>query len=124
MGLVKIAEEIKKRGIKEVACESKDATKTLKGTASPVLKRILQKGGVVTCVSVSDFAGLLGFEPFPGIRLGKELAEIARTNGLGGVVHSDEFAKQGGSEKEAAGLRALTGADGRAPLVLAAWHAT
>jgi glutamyl-tRNA(Gln) amidotransferase subunit E len=120
MGLVKIAEEIKKRGITEVACESKDATETMEGTASPVLKRMLEKGGVVTCVSVSGFAGLLGFEPFPGIRLGKELAEIARTNGLGGVIHSDEFGRQGITENETAALRSLTGADARAGLVLVA----
>ena len=120
MGLVKLSEEIKKRGITEVACESKDATKIMKGTPSPVLKRILEKGGVVTCLSVSGFAGLLGFEPFPGIRLGKELAEIARTNGLGGVIHSDEFGKQGIAENEAAALRSLTGADARAGLVLVA----
>jgi glutamyl-tRNA(Gln) amidotransferase subunit E len=120
MGLVKLSEEIKKRGIMEVACESKDATKIMKGTSSPVLKRILEKGGVVTCLSVSGFAGLLGFEPFPGIRLGKELAEIARTNGLGGVIHSDEFGKQGIAENEAAALRSLTGADARAGLVLVA----
>jgi glutamyl-tRNA(Gln) amidotransferase subunit E len=120
MGLVKISEEIKKRGITEVACESKDATKIMKGTSSPVLKRILEKGGVVTSISVSGFAGLLGFEPFPGIRLGKELAEIARTNGLGGVIHSDEFGKQGIAENEAAALRSLTGTDARGGLVLVA----
>jgi len=28
-----------------VACESKDATKIMKGTPSPVLKRILEKEG-------------------------------------------------------------------------------
>ena len=123
MGLVKIAEETRKRGIAEVECVSMEATKLMKATASPVLKRILQKGGVVTCVSVRGFAGLLGFEPFPGIRLGKELAEIARTNGLGGVIHSDEFAKQGITKEEDAALRALTGADAKAALVLVAGDA-
>jgi glutamyl-tRNA(Gln) amidotransferase subunit E len=120
MGLVRIAEEIKRRGIAEVACRTSDATEVMRGTASAVLKRILQRGGVVFCVSVSGFAGLLGLEPFPGIRLGKELAEIARTNGLGGVIHSDEFAKQGVTENEAAALRALTGSDPAAGLVLVA----
>jgi glutamyl-tRNA(Gln) amidotransferase subunit E len=120
MGLVKIAEEIKKRGIAEVECRASAATGTMKKTASPVLKRILQKGGVVTCVSVSGFAGLFGLESFPGIRLGKELAEIARTNGLGGVIHSDEFAKQGVTEQESLALRALGGSDSRAGLVLVA----
>jgi len=65
----------------------------------------------------------LGLEHFPGIRLGKELAEIARTNGLGGVIHSDEFAKQGITENEAAALLALTGADAKAGLVLVAGEA-
>ncbi len=120
MGLVKIAEEIEKRGIAEVECKAEDATAVMKGTSSPVLRRILQKGGAVTCVAVAGFAGLFGLEPFPGIRLGKELAEIARTNGLGGVIHSDEFAKQGGSEQEAVALRALTGFDSGAGLVLVA----
>jgi len=120
MGLVKIAEEVKKRGITEVECKAEDATRVMKGTSSPVLKRILQKGGVVKCVAVADFAGLLGLEPFPGIRLGKELAEIARTHGLGGVIHSDEFAKQGVSEEESVALRALAGYDSNAGLVLVA----
>ncbi len=123
MGLVKLAEEIKKRGIANVECREKDATDVMKKTASPVLRRILQKGGTVKCVSAVGFAGLLGFEPFPGIRLGKELAEIARTNGLGGVIHSDEFAKQGVTEAEATALRALAGFDSGAGLVLVAGEA-
>jgi len=123
MGLVKIAEEIKKRGVSEVECKAEDATRVMKGTSSPVLRRILQKGGVVTCVAVADFAGLFGLEPFPAIRLGKELAEIARTNGLGGVIHSDEFAKQGISEEESVALRALAGYDSDAGLVLVAGEA-
>jgi glutamyl-tRNA(Gln) amidotransferase subunit E len=123
MGLVKLAEEIKKRGITDVECRAKDASDVMKSTAAPVLKRILQKKGVVTCVSVAGFAGLFGFEPFPGIRLGKELAEIARTNGLGGVIHSDEFAKQRVTEAEATALRALIGFDSKAGLVLVAGEA-
>ena len=123
MGLVKIAEEVKKRGITEVECKAEDATTVMKGTSSPVPKRILQKGGVVTCIAVADFAGLFGLEPFPSIRLGKELAEIARTNGLGGVIHSDEFAKQGISEEESVALRALAGYDSNAGLVLVAGEA-
>ncbi|MDG6967436.1 MAG: Glu-tRNA(Gln) amidotransferase subunit GatE [Nitrososphaerota archaeon] len=124
MGLVKIAEEVKKRGVEEVESRAADATDVLRGTASPVLRRIIQGGGVVTCVAFPRFAGLLGLEPFPGVRLGKELAEIARTNGLGGVIHSDEFAKQGLTEDEGVALRALAGSDSGAALVLVAGDAS
>ncbi len=118
MGMVKIAEEIKRRGLVEARCTSKDARAALEKTESPILRRLLQKGGAVECISVPKFAGLFGYEPFPGIRLGKELAEIARTNGLGGVIHSDEFAKQRIAESEERALRALTGSDQDAGLVL------
>lgn len=123
MGLVKIAEEVKKRGVGEVESRTADASSTLARTSSPVLKRVLQGGGVVTCVAFPRFAGLFGFEPFPGIRLGKELAEVARTNGLGGVIHSDEFGKQGVTEAEGVALRAVTGSDSGAGLVLVAGDA-
>jgi glutamyl-tRNA(Gln) amidotransferase subunit E len=65
-------------------------------------------------------AGLLGLEPFPGVRLGKELAEIARTNSLGGVIHSDEFRKQAITEAEESDIRRLTGSDAEGALVLVA----
>ncbi|MDG6915246.1 MAG: Glu-tRNA(Gln) amidotransferase GatDE subunit E, partial [Nitrososphaerota archaeon] len=57
MGLVKIAEEVKKRGVEEVESRAADATDVLRGTASPVLRRIIQGGGVVTCVAFPRFAG-------------------------------------------------------------------
>jgi glutamyl-tRNA(Gln) amidotransferase subunit E len=122
MGLVKIAEEIAARGMGDgVGCTVTrvDAEK-MKGTGSPILRRILQKGGSVICVAAAGLGGLLGMEPFPGVRLGKELAEVARANGLGGVIHSDEFVKQGVMEGEAAMLRALVGSDANAALVLIA----
>jgi glutamyl-tRNA(Gln) amidotransferase subunit E len=74
----------------------------------------------VQCVTAEGLGGLLGHEPYPGIRLGKELAEIARTNSLGGVIHSDEFRKQKISVDEEAALRRLTGAGERDALVLVA----
>lgn len=105
MGLVKIAEEVKRRKLERIDCTTVDATSLMRNSKSPILKRMSQKGGVMTCVCVKGFAGLIGLEPFPGIRLGNELAEIARTNGLGGVIHSDEFSKQGIGEEENAALR-------------------
>ncbi|MDA4118567.1 MAG: Glu-tRNA(Gln) amidotransferase subunit GatE [Thaumarchaeota archaeon] len=124
MGLVKIAEEIKRRRVEDVDAKVADATETMRGTQSPIIRRILQKGGHVSCVTAPGFSGILGYEPMPGIRLGKELAEIARSNGLGGVIHSDEFAKQGITEQEAARLRELTKTDVSAGLVLVAGDAT
>ena len=38
---------------------------------------------------IPGFKGILGLEYFPGIRLGKQLSELVRFYGLGGIFHSD-----------------------------------
>ncbi|MDA4122144.1 MAG: Glu-tRNA(Gln) amidotransferase subunit GatE [Thaumarchaeota archaeon] len=121
MGLLQVAAEAKNRSPNGVSSRVKDVTETLKTPASPVLKKVVQRDGArIFCASADALAGLLGFEPYPGIRVGKELGEIARTNGLGGVIHSDEFRKQGVTEAEDSALRAQMGVGKDAALVLVA----
>lgn len=120
LGLLKIAEELRRRGITKVECATGDVTDAFGATESAVLRKILSGGGQVVCVSAAGMAGMVGLEPYPRIRLGKELAEIARTNSLGGVIHSDEFRKQKVSEAEEVAVRARLGAGSHDALVLIA----
>ncbi len=120
IGLVGIAEELKKRGVTKVKCSVNDITDVVQGTGSQILKKASQAGLRVYCVTARGLAGLLGFEPYPNVRLGKELAEIARANSLGGVIHSDEFRKQGISESEELKLRDAAAAETVDGLVLVA----
>lgn len=105
MGLIELAGEIARKGIKTGGIRSLDVSSLMQRSSSGVIQRALREGGKVVCVSVPGFAGLLGWEPYPGIRLGRELAELARANGLGGVLHSDEFSRQGIAPQEEASLR-------------------
>ncbi|MDV3276867.1 MAG: Glu-tRNA(Gln) amidotransferase subunit GatE [Nitrososphaerales archaeon] len=103
MGLIKVAEEIVKRKIKDARCRHSDVSSQFSATGSKVIHRQMRDDGKVVCITVAGLRGLLGWEPYPGVRLGRELAEVARVNSLGGVIHSDEFAKQGiGAEEEGA----------------------
>jgi len=121
LGLIRIAEETARRVHGLVECRLADVTDVLRETSSPVLNRVMQREGArVFCISASGLSGLLGFEPYPGIRLGRELGEIARSNSLGGVIHSDEFGRQGVSEAEGGALRSRMGVDAHAGLVLVA----
>ena len=120
LGLSKVAARLKERGVKKVSCVAKDVTKLMKNTASGALHGQIEGGGVVICIAATGLATLMGWEPFPGIRLGKEVAEVARANSLGGVVHSDEFERQGITEAEATLLRRETGAGPNDALVLVA----
>ena len=75
---------------------TKDLTAILGSSPSIVVKRILEnKNNRVIALCISDFKGLLGFEPYPGIRLGKQLSELVRFFGLGGIFHSDELPNYG-----------------------------
>ena len=50
-------------------------------------------------------AGMFGYSPYEGIRLGKEVAELVRFFGLGGVFHSDELPNYGVEESDLENLK-------------------
>lgn len=104
LGLIRVSEKVRERGIPRVACETRDITSLVRESGSKILRDKVAGGGIVLCIIVKGLGGLLGWEPFPGVRLGRELAEVARANSLGGIVHSDEFQRQGISAQESASL--------------------
>ena len=51
-------------------------------------------------IRVKGFKGLFGFEPYPGIRIGKQLGELIRFYEFGGLFHSDELPNYGITDME------------------------
>ena len=100
--LIEIGERVREHS-KRLKCRVADVTSLARASSSPVLSRNASSGGQVNCIGVPGLEGLLGWEPVEGFRLGKELAEVARANSLGGVIHSDEFERQGIPKSEASG---------------------
>ena len=118
--LVDVAAMLREKGVKAVSCGTTEVTEAALDSGSKVLREKSAEGGKVVAVTAPGLKGLLGWEPAPGIRLGKEVAEVARANSLGGVIHSDEFERQGIQRQEEAHLRALTGAGEDDAIVLLA----
>jgi glutamyl-tRNA(Gln) amidotransferase subunit E len=117
-----LAEELKNRGLKpdNFVVETVDLTGLFERTVSPVLRGVLDLGGTIAGANLAGFHGILGFEPFEGIRLGSELADIARSYGYGGIFHSDELPAYGISETEVRDVKAkLAAADDDAFFLLA-----
>ncbi len=54
---------------------------------------------------------MFGYEPYEGIRLGKELGQQVRFFGIGGIFHSDELPNYGIEQGEVDGLRAILKAE-------------
>ena len=108
LALLKIRDELKRRGITEeqIKEEIRDVTSTFKGTKCRILQRAIKKGRSIMAIRLPGFSGLLGTELVPGVRLGTEMADRARFWGrVGGILHSDEFQSYGISKDEVEELR-------------------
>jgi len=91
-GLMKIKNELEKRGVKPEDISSPlGVTEIFKDTECELIKKAIEKDGIVLALKLKGFSGLLGYEPYQDIRLGKEMAELVRFYGLGGIFHSDEL---------------------------------
>ncbi|MCZ6613515.1 MAG: Glu-tRNA(Gln) amidotransferase subunit GatE, partial [Thaumarchaeota archaeon] len=105
-GLLKIRDLILQKIPKgTIDIDHMDVTSSLSKTKSPILRKSLDNHGIITALKIHNFSGVFGFEPAENIRLGKELAELARSHGLGGVFHSDELPGYGITVEEVTKLR-------------------
>jgi glutamyl-tRNA(Gln) amidotransferase subunit E len=107
LGMIQIAAELTKR---RTAYNSeftvKDATDTLRRSSSKGVARILEtENAQIMAIRAEGFDGILGCEPYEGVRLGRQLAEIVRFYGLGGIFHSDELPNYGITESEVTAVK-------------------
>ncbi|HET7644436.1 MAG TPA: Glu-tRNA(Gln) amidotransferase subunit GatE [Nitrososphaeraceae archaeon] len=102
-GLILIANKMKEKDTNSIIIGDKilDITDILIDSPSKIIKNILSnKENVFTSISVKGFKGLFGFEPYPDIRIGKQLGELVRFYGFKGIFHSDELPNYGITDKE------------------------
>ncbi len=78
----------------------KDVSEIFKECKSKVIQKSFAEGALIKAIKINGFVGMFGYEPYPGIRLGKQLGELVRFFGLGGLFHSDELPNYGIEEKE------------------------
>ncbi|GIU72654.1 MAG: glutamyl-tRNA(Gln) amidotransferase subunit E [Candidatus Nitrosocaldaceae archaeon] len=97
-GLLIIANKLKER-IDSINYKVADVSNIFKNSGSKVIKKALVNG-VVKAIKIDNISGILGFEPYEGIRLGRELGELVRFYGLGGIFHSDELPAYGITEED------------------------
>jgi len=95
--LNQIANELKKRKIEESSFIDNvtDVTQLLSKSSSKVIKKIITGDSRFTAFVLRGFKGILSFEPYPAIRLGKELGDLVKVYGIGGIFHSDELPNYG-----------------------------
>lgn len=119
-GLIVIAEKLKEKkvDVSKVGDKIEDITDILSKAKSKIVKKILDGGGLFRAIRVPGFAGMIGFEPYPDIRIGKELGKLVRFYELDGVFHSDELPNYGITEQEVAAIRSRLQVDGNDAFVI------
>lgn len=108
-GLNLIAKELKSRKIDESKFLENitDVTDLIEQSSSKVVKKILSGDSRFLGVVLRGFKGILSFEPYQGIRLGRELGEVAKSYGIGGIFHSDELPNYGISIEDVESLSSI-----------------
>jgi glutamyl-tRNA(Gln) amidotransferase subunit E len=98
-GLILIAEKMnRERKSNDIIIGDKimDITNIFRDSSSKIVQKVISnKGNILMAIRVKGFKGLFGFEPYPDIRIGKELGELVRFYGFGGLFHSDELPNYG-----------------------------
>ena len=123
LNLLKIREKLTKRGLRkgEIKEEIIDVTSLFLETSCRILRRAVAQGKRVLAVKLQKFAGLLGTELVPGLRLGTEMADRAKFWGrVSGILHTDDLPSYGAREDEIRRLRELSKAESEDAVVLVA----
>jgi glutamyl-tRNA(Gln) amidotransferase subunit E len=109
-GLIVISQKLKEKNvdIKKVGDRIEDVSDILGNkVSSRIVKKILEGGGRIIAIKVSGFAGMIGFEPYKDIRLGRELGKLVKFYDIDGVFHSDELPNYGITEEEVAAVKQI-----------------
>lgn len=86
--------------LKSKGCEISDfydITKIFENTESSMIKKAIKSGKNVFSAKISNTNHLMKYNNY---HLGKELADVAKNMGIGGMMHSDEFPGYGISDTE------------------------
>jgi glutamyl-tRNA(Gln) amidotransferase subunit E len=105
-GLLKISKKLQ-----EIEWNLKDnengivTTKQFENCKSKIIQNAIKKNQEIVTIVFKNMGGMFGYSPYEGIRLGKEVAELVRFFGLGGVFHSDELPNYGIEERDIENLK-------------------
>ncbi len=104
-GLLQISKKIQEKNWIYKNEDKKDITELFSKCKSKIIQSAIRKNQKIMAISFNNMTGMFGFLPYEGIRLGKEVAELVRFFGIGGVFHSDELPNYGIEESEVEELK-------------------
>ncbi len=105
--LINIKNELENRGLTPHDFKNKpvNVSSLFQKKSDSILGKALKKDMEIFALVFKKFSGLFCYEKFPDTRFGRELADVARFYGLGGVLHSDELPGYGVTSIEVGNIK-------------------
>lgn len=102
LNLINLKKEIEKRGLisDDFNNEPINVSTLFQKKSDSILSKALKKDMLIYAIVLKKFSGLFSLEKYPDTRFGRELADVARFYGLGGILHSDELPGYGVNQTE------------------------
>ena len=96
-GLLLISEKLKKLKLEKISRQEDvfDITELMKNCKSKIIQKFLKDMSIIKVIKIKNFSGMFSYSPYEAIRLGKEIGQLVRFFGIGGVFHSDELPNYG-----------------------------
>ncbi|MEM3172455.1 MAG: Glu-tRNA(Gln) amidotransferase subunit GatE [Candidatus Nitrosotenuis sp.] len=96
-GLQIVAEKLSHVDIEKISKDGNvfDLSEFFATSKSKIIQKSLKEGASIKALRTRGLAGMFGFEPYEGVRLGRELGQQVRFFGIGGIFHSDELPNYG-----------------------------
>jgi len=112
-GLILISEKLKERKLKKILKDNDvfDITQAFSNCKSKVIQKALKENSTIKAIRIKNFAGMFSYSPYKEIRLGKEISQMVRFFGIGGVFHSDELPDYGIENSDIKEVKRIVGAD-------------
>jgi glutamyl-tRNA(Gln) amidotransferase subunit E len=104
-GLLKISKKLQEIKWSHNNEDRRLVTEQFKKCESKIIQNAIKKNQEIVTIIFKNMKGMFGYSPYEGIRLGKEVAELVRFFGLGGVFHSDELPNYGIEKKDIENLK-------------------
>ncbi|MEX2060191.1 MAG: Glu-tRNA(Gln) amidotransferase subunit GatE, partial [Nitrosopumilaceae archaeon] len=96
-GLLLISEKLKKLKLEKISRQEDvfDVTELMKNCKSEIIQKSLKDKSIIKVIKIKNFSGMFSYSPYEAIRLGKEIGQLVKFFGIGGVFHSDELPNYG-----------------------------
>ena len=95
-GLILISEKLKKLKLEKITSNDIfDITDLMEKCKSKIIQKAIKDNSVIKAIKIKNFSGMFSYSPYEDIRLGKEIGQLVRFFGIGGVFHGDEWPNYG-----------------------------